>query len=264
MDLSSDVPLTILQICYKYGVVIWRRQYLISFFFLQLMEIYKNNESPGGTNPKNISKKQARIVGFVLAARNDHERLGLNTDSDSTVGEIRKAYLKMCKLTHPDKNSAPGADEAFKTVHVAFIRLTKDRNIKDEYSNTKSFADVSSKQPRPAREPQPPPPGRPAAQSRCFNKDGRRNVHLFDRRPPGAAVPTVRRRRNEPPTPPPPSDVGAADAIFIFFFLIFCERGKLLVIIYLIFKFLIRTQIQSIPRERSRSPSKRDHPSSNL
>lgn len=38
----------------------------------------------------------------------------LSVEKSSSDGQIKKAYHKLSLATHPDKNGAPGADEAFK------------------------------------------------------------------------------------------------------------------------------------------------------
>jgi len=40
----------------------------------------------------------------------------LNIKKDATDTEIKKAYKKLALILHPDKNHAPGAAEAFKSV----------------------------------------------------------------------------------------------------------------------------------------------------
>ncbi|KAJ6803608.1 chaperone protein dnaJ 49 [Iris pallida] len=50
----------------------------------------------------------------------------LGVERSCSVEEIRKAYRKLSLKVHPDKNKAPGADEAFKTVSKAFKCLSED------------------------------------------------------------------------------------------------------------------------------------------
>ncbi len=38
--------------------------------------------------------------------------------------ELKKAYKKKCLKVHPDKNSAPDADEAFKKINAAMSCLS--------------------------------------------------------------------------------------------------------------------------------------------
>lgn len=40
----------------------------------------------------------------------------LNVKKDATDTEIKKAYKKLALVLHPDKNHAPGASEAFKSI----------------------------------------------------------------------------------------------------------------------------------------------------
>ncbi|KAF9949604.1 hypothetical protein BGZ65_007200, partial [Modicella reniformis] len=59
----------------------------------------------------------------------------LGLTKDATDADIKKAYRKLALQMHPDKNSAPGADEAFKIVSKAFTVLSdpQKRAIFDQH-----------------------------------------------------------------------------------------------------------------------------------
>lgn len=48
----------------------------------------------------------------------------MNVTKEATDSEIKKSYKKLALVLHPDKNPAPGADEAFKAVGNAMAILT--------------------------------------------------------------------------------------------------------------------------------------------
>lgn len=52
-----------------------------------------------------------------------------------SVEEIRKAYRKLSLKIHPDKNKAPGSEEAFKKVSKAFKCLSDD-DSRSRYDET--------------------------------------------------------------------------------------------------------------------------------
>ena len=56
-------------------------------------------------------------VDRVLAARTDHEVLGLKTGANAS--EIRSAYRSRSKQLHPDKNADPRAEKAFQRLTEA-------------------------------------------------------------------------------------------------------------------------------------------------
>ncbi|GAB0098961.1 dnaJ homolog subfamily B member 12 [Sergentomyia squamirostris] len=83
----------------------------------------------------NYSQEQVDLVGRVKKCRNFYEMLGVT--KESTDSEIRKAYKKLALHLHPDKNHAPGAAEAFKSVGnaVAVLTDTEKRKVYDLYGN---------------------------------------------------------------------------------------------------------------------------------
>ena len=76
------------------------------------------------TAPKRAyTQAQMEVVTRIKKAGGDfYQVLGV----EKTVDEngIKKAYKKLALQLHPDKNGAPGADEAFKSVSKAFSILT--------------------------------------------------------------------------------------------------------------------------------------------
>ena len=68
-----------------------------------------------------------------MAKRDFYEVLGL--DRGAGADEIKKAYRKLALVAHPDKNTAPNADEAFKKVNKAFSCL-KDAEKRSMYDQT--------------------------------------------------------------------------------------------------------------------------------
>lgn len=70
------------------------------------------------------STEQVEIVQRVRKTKDYYQILGLN--KDCSTEEIRKAYKKISLKVHPDKNSAPGAEDAFKHVSKAFACLNDE------------------------------------------------------------------------------------------------------------------------------------------
>jgi len=66
----------------------------------------------------------------------------LNVDTNAEESQIKKSYKKLALQLHPDKNRAPGSEEAFKKVSQAFSCLSdpsKRRmyNVRGEESNVR-------------------------------------------------------------------------------------------------------------------------------
>lgn len=65
----------------------------------------------------------------IKRCKDYYEVLGVS--KESTDSEVRKAYKKLALQLHPDKNRAPGAVEAFKTLGNAAAVLTDAEKRKD-------------------------------------------------------------------------------------------------------------------------------------
>ncbi|GBG31410.1 Adenylate cyclase type 10 [Hondaea fermentalgiana] len=91
-------------------------------------------EPPKDTRP--YTAEQLRIVQEITRCKELYAMLGLSRGA--SAAELKKAYRKKAVKVHPDKNSAPGADEAFKSINRAFSILSDDqkRAEYDQYGET--------------------------------------------------------------------------------------------------------------------------------
>ncbi|KAF9924052.1 hypothetical protein FBU30_005926 [Linnemannia zychae] len=83
---------------------------------------------------RDYTPEQAAAVKTVRSSGGDFYKV-LGVKKDATDVEIKKAYRKLALQMHPDKNGAPGADEAFKIVSKAFTVLSdpQKRAIFDQH-----------------------------------------------------------------------------------------------------------------------------------
>mmetsp|Transcript_10442 Transcript_10442/g.29801 ORF Transcript_10442/g.29801 Transcript_10442/m.29801 type:complete len:459 (+) Transcript_10442:205-1581(+) len=93
-----------------------------------------------GASGRNFTDAQVQIVKKILSVkdtgRGAHYRV-LGVSEDATENDLKKAYRKLALKLHPDKNSAPGADDAFKAVGLAYGTLSdpQKRTIYDRYGD---------------------------------------------------------------------------------------------------------------------------------
>ncbi|KAH9332025.1 hypothetical protein KI387_004133, partial [Taxus chinensis] len=80
----------------------------------------------------NYTEDQVETVRRISGNQDYYIILGV--EKNSPIGEIRKAYRKLSLKVHPDKNKAPGAEEAFKALSNAFLSLSNAQDrIKLKY-----------------------------------------------------------------------------------------------------------------------------------
>ncbi|GBG75538.1 hypothetical protein CBR_g20169 [Chara braunii] len=84
-----------------------------------------SNGSAGPATPEQIE-----AVRSICGSSNYYEMLGL--EKEATDEDVKKAYRKLALKLHPDKNKAPGAEEAFKKVSKAFQCLS-DADLRANY-----------------------------------------------------------------------------------------------------------------------------------
>nr|XP_016471786.1 PREDICTED: chaperone protein dnaJ 49-like [Nicotiana tabacum] len=83
--------------------------------------------SGSGGSSVAYSEEQVTIVKEIKRKKDYYEILGLEKSSCS-VEDVRKAYRKLSLKVHPDKNKAPGAEDAFKMVSKAFQCLSDEES----------------------------------------------------------------------------------------------------------------------------------------
>eukprot|EP00002_Diphylleia_rotans_P027922 TRINITY_DN5624_c0_g1_i3.p1 TRINITY_DN5624_c0_g1~~TRINITY_DN5624_c0_g1_i3.p1 ORF type:complete len:331 (-),score=74.84 TRINITY_DN5624_c0_g1_i3:963-1955(-) len=80
------------------------------------------SQSTDSSVNSNFTPEQMAAIKRVKTCKTYYEVLGV--EKDATEDAIKKAYRKLALQFHPDKNTAPGADEAFKTVSKAYACLS--------------------------------------------------------------------------------------------------------------------------------------------
>ncbi|KAG4088826.1 DnaJ-domain-containing protein [Neocallimastix lanati (nom. inval.)] len=79
-------------------------------------------DSQPGLQNKTYTKEQLAEVEKIKNCKDYYELFSISKDASDA--DLKKAYRKLALKFHPDKNSAPGADEAFKVIGHAFAVLS--------------------------------------------------------------------------------------------------------------------------------------------
>ncbi|KAJ7980283.1 chaperone protein dnaJ 49 [Quillaja saponaria] len=82
---------------------------------------------------RNYSEENVQLIRKIKG-KNDYYAI-LGVEKTCSFEEIRKAYRKLSLKVHPDKNKAPGSEEAFKKVSMAFKCLNDD-DSRRQYDQT--------------------------------------------------------------------------------------------------------------------------------
>uniref|UniRef100_A0A1D1XTJ7 Chaperone protein dnaJ 49 n=2 Tax=Anthurium amnicola TaxID=1678845 RepID=A0A1D1XTJ7_9ARAE len=87
----------------------------------------KARDSPDGSS-REYTEEQVSVIRQIKKQKDYYQILGL--ERNCTVEDVRKAYRKLSLKVHPDKNKAPGAEDAFKAVSKAFQCLGNEESRK--------------------------------------------------------------------------------------------------------------------------------------
>ncbi|EPS68782.1 hypothetical protein M569_05986, partial [Genlisea aurea] len=96
-------------------------------------KVQEEDSSSVNGGERSYTEEHVQLVRQIKSKKDYYEILGL--ERTCSVEEIRKAYRKLSLKVHPDKNTAPGSEEAFKKVGKAFKCLSEDES-RQQYDQT--------------------------------------------------------------------------------------------------------------------------------
>ncbi|XP_078660585.1 dnaJ homolog subfamily B member 12-like isoform X1 [Branchiostoma floridae x Branchiostoma belcheri] len=89
----------------------------------------KENTQANGEIQHEYTSEQLEAVKRVKKCKDYYEILGVTKDAQED--DLKKAYRKLALKMHPDKNHAPGAAEAFKSIGNAYAILSDPKKRKE-------------------------------------------------------------------------------------------------------------------------------------
>ncbi|KAG6962574.1 hypothetical protein JG687_00007072 [Phytophthora cactorum] len=101
------------------------------------------SRSPSSEPSRPYTAEQLQVVRKIKSCKTHYEVLSVQ--QTATENEVKKAYRKLALKLHPDKNSAPGAEDAFKAVGKAFAVLS-DPDKRAHYDRYGDEAPVQQQQ----------------------------------------------------------------------------------------------------------------------
>ncbi|KAI5650792.1 hypothetical protein M9H77_36797 [Catharanthus roseus] len=95
---------------------------------------------------RTYTEEHVQLIKQIKSKKDYYAILGV--EKSCSVEEIRKAYRKLSLKVHPDKNKAPGSEEAFKKVSRAFKCLSEDETrrqydqtgLVDEFEHSQQYS----------------------------------------------------------------------------------------------------------------------------
>ncbi|XP_039123358.1 LOW QUALITY PROTEIN: chaperone protein dnaJ 49-like [Dioscorea cayenensis subsp. rotundata] len=90
----------------------------------------KTRVPSNGSAARDCTQEQIAIVREIIKQKDFYKILGLKRLVNCTIEDVRKAYRKLSLKVHPDKNNAPGSNEAFKVVSKAYQCLNNEESRK--------------------------------------------------------------------------------------------------------------------------------------